>query len=329
VGRTLTSQFVVGQALQFGYIRQMRKCSRTVGRGIVILAVWIQFFVGIIGLQSAPNQSGQVLRIGFWNVRDLSVVSRDANEQDQIASVMQAFDCVAVCEVNDGSILASLNNRLKAQGGKWSYVQTSTNVGNTKSSAERYGFLYRADKLKVKGRPHVLPQISYTVTGEAPRKFDREPFTTSFKTLDGRFDFTMIVVHITWGAKPAYRIGEILALTNYFNRVQAASARDNDVILCGDFNRNVGDAPSLRVLTTSIPGLIDTTSANTPTKIDTDNTYDHLMFQTNFLTEYTGTHGVVKFDEELFGNDDDQASIVCSDHRPIWAEFRVPPRDDD
>jgi len=26
----------------------------------------------------------------------------------------------------------------------------------------------------------------------------------------------------------------------------------------------------------------------------------------------------------LFGNDDELANAVCSDHRPVWAEFRVP-----
>lgn len=291
--------------------------------------LWAHSFVFIFSLHAATNQTGQLLRIGFWNVRDLSTASRNSSELAQIATIAHSLDCLAVCELNDGTVLGSLKSKLKSLGGKWSYVQTSTKVGNTPSTSERYGFLYRSDKLRVKGIPHVLPQLTYTVTGEAPRNFDREPYTATFKTLDGRFDFTIIVVHITWGTKTAYRIGEIKTLTNYFNMVQAENTTDNDVILCGDFNRNVDDAASLGVLMTSIPSMIDTTSANTPTKIDTENTYDHLMFPTTFLTEYTGSHGVINFDEDMFGNDDEQANEACSDHRPVWAEFRVPQSDDD
>ena len=101
------------------------------------------------------------------------------------------------------------------------------------------------------------------------------------------------------------------------------------MILCGDFNRNVGDSASLGVLLSTIPSLIDSTDGTVPTKIDTQNTYDHLLFPTNFVREYTGVHGVVKFDEDLFGDDDEVANAVCSDHRPVWAEFRVPDQDDD
>src|SRR5206468_3631524 len=118
--------------------------------------------------------------------------------------VAHAIDCLAICELNDGSVLDTLKGKLKSQGGNWERVQTSAKIGNTPSTAERYGFLYRSDKLEVRGTPHVLPELSYLVPGEAqPRKFDREPFVCSFATLDGRFDFTMIVVHITWGSKAA------------------------------------------------------------------------------------------------------------------------------
>lgn len=294
------------------------------------MLVWLAGFILTFqpSIRAAENQTGQKLRVGFWNVRDLSVASRDANELNQIASIAHSMDCVALCEVNDGSVIPKLKTRLKALGGNWAYTQTTAKVGNTPSTAERYGFLYRSEKLKVRGKPRVLPELSYVALGES-RPFDREPFVTSFKTLDERFDFTVIVVHITWGAKAGYRIGEIHALTNYFNSVQNGSWTDDDVILCGDFNRNAGDASSLGVLQSAIPGLIDTTSPDVPTKIDTSNTYDHLMFQTNFVTEYTGLHGVIRFDEEMFADDDELASETCSDHRPVWAEFVVPAADDD
>ena len=75
--------------------------------------------------------------------------------------------------------------------------------------------------------------------------------------------------------------------------------------------------------------MTDMTSANVTTKIDSDNSYDHVMFQSNFVTEYTGTHGVTPFDDEMFGGDDVAANLACSDHRLVWVRLRVPRQDDD
>ncbi|MGA1826570.1 MAG: hypothetical protein ACMUIP_18100 [bacterium] len=46
------------------------------------------------------------------------------------------------------------------------------------------------------------------------------------------------------------------------------------------------------------------------------------------MKEYTGNSGIDMFDEEMFGNDDRKASLAVSDHRPIWAEFRIDVDDD-
>lgn len=115
---------------------------------------------------------------------------------------------------------------------------------------------------------------------------------------------------------------------DYFTKARTKDPGDDDVILCGDFNRNVGDAGSLTELLT-IPGMIDTTAPKVPTTIDTTNTYDHVLFQTDLLKEYTGVHGVIKFDEDLFGNDDKKANLACSDHRPVWVTLKVHDQDDD
>jgi hypothetical protein len=38
---------------------------------------------------------------------------------------------------------------------------------------------------------------------------------------------------------------------------------------------------------------------------------------------------VLKFDEELFGDDDKEAACACSDHRPVWIILHAPEQDDD
>jgi len=36
----------------------------------------------------------------------------------------------------------------------------------------------------------------------------------------------------------------------------------------------------------------------------------------------------VRFDGVIFGNDDKEASLMVSDHRPLWAEFYIKSDDD-
>ena len=53
------------------------------------------------------------------------------------------------------------------------------------------------------------------------------------------------------------------------------------------------------------------------------------MIHPDHTTEYAGQHGVVKFDEMMFDDDDSAAKIALSDHRPVWVELQVPAADDD
>jgi hypothetical protein len=48
----------------------------------------------------------------------------------------------------------------------------------------------------------------------------------------------------------------------------------------------------------------------------------------HFTREFTRRHGIIKFDEMLYGNDERKASLTISDHRPLWAEFEVSADDD-
>lgn len=281
------------------------------------------------GFSYGQSQEGDLIRIGFWNIRDFSNTSRDCTEIALIASIAHKMDCLAIAELNDTVVLPKFVKALETIGGDWDSIQTTTKVGNTSHTEEHYGFVFRSDKLQVRGTPRVLGEKTYVIDGDSQsHRFDREPYVCEFKTLDDRFDFTIIVVHVTWGKGVAYRKGEIKLLKNYFIEVQDSDTSENDIFLVGDFNRNVADSGSLTELLT-VPTMIDTVKADTPTKIKANNTYDHILFQTQFVTEYNGATGVYKFDETLFDNDDKKAKLVCSDHRPVWVIIEVPESDDD
>jgi hypothetical protein len=285
---------------------------------------------------AAPSQSGTDLRIGFWNIRNFTANSRDQTELRLIARVVTNVDCLAIAELEDVFVLSELIPELEALGGQWKATQTAVKMGNTSNTAEYYGFVYRSDKVKKRFvRPKILPRVSCSVpeTGNTIG-FDRVPAYLAFATLDGRLDFTMIAVHVRWGSGlpnaelVANRRAEIRALKDYFITVRSRDSEDDDVLLCGDFNRDVNDPGSLTEVLT-VPSMIDTTVAGIPTTINSASTYDHILFQTSFVQEYQGQHGVVKFDEDLFNNNDQQANLACSDHRLVWVSLRVPPQDDD
>jgi endonuclease/exonuclease/phosphatase family metal-dependent hydrolase len=314
-------------------IIKLRKTEGINKVSTIVFQCW--FFLALIiilttaGFVYGQSQEGDQIRIGFWNIRDFSDSSRDCTEIALIASIAHKMDLLAIAELNDTVVLPKLVKALETIGGDWDRVQTTTKVGNTSHTAEHYGFVFRSDKLRVRGTPRVLSEKTYVIEEDGQsHRFDREPYVSGFETLDGRFDFAVIVVHVTWGDGVAYRKAEIKLLKSYFIEVQDSDTSDNDLFLVGDFNRNVGDSGSLTELLT-VDTMIDTVKADTPTKIKANNTYDHILFQTKFVTEYNGASGVYKFDETLFDNDDDKSRLVCSDHRPVWVIIEVPESDDD
>ena len=67
------------------------------------------------------------------------------------------------------------------------------------------------------------------------------------------------------------------------------------------------------------------------------NLFDNMWFSQDHMGEFTGERGIYRFDEHLFedpGGDSNHyreryAMLAVSDHRPVWAEFRVDIEDDD
>jgi endonuclease/exonuclease/phosphatase family metal-dependent hydrolase len=299
--------------------------NKRIALAAILLLVVAGACAGIYYWGRPPAAQGQELAIGAWNIRDFSARSRDANELLLIAQVAHRMDCLAVIELNDGIVLGKLVQALETIGGRWAAVQ-SGKTGNTPQSAERYGFVYRSDRLRLRSPPRLLPELACPLA-KGTQRFDREPCVASFATLDGRLDFTLIVVHVTWGASVQERRAEVRALRDYFLHVQDADADDDDVILLGDLNVDAGD-PALDALL-AIPTLMDVPGGGVPTVIRGSHTYDHILFERRHLKEYAGRHGVERFDESLFGGDDVSAGRACSDHRPVWLILRVPERDDD
>lgn len=271
----------------------------------------------------APAAAPRTVVVASWNIRDFSLSAARNPDFPSIAASLRALhaDVCAIIELNDPAAAARLAQEM---GTTWTSAATPK-VGRTPGSREHYGFVWDTSHLAMVGDVHVDPD-----PGDA---IDREPGWATFRTTDGRLDFTVMAVHITWGSTVGPRQAEIRALRDVWDRTQTATVGDDDLILCGDFNRNVGDAAFDRLL--EVAGMVDAarppgaTAPATPTVIDAASTYDQILLSTAATQEWTGTFTVYAFDELLFGNDDARAKKGVSDHRPVAITLTEPEQDDD
>ena len=69
--------------------------------------------------------------------------------------------------------------------------------------------------------------------------FVRDPYWATFRA--GKFDFSVIAVHVVWGDSVAERRAEVMELAQVYSYVQKANGAEDDVLLVGDFNREPDD----------------------------------------------------------------------------------------
>ena len=86
------------------------------------------------------------------------------------------------------------------------------------------------------------------------------------------------------------------------------------MILLGDLNVDINHLGALGRL----PGITCTVRGE-PTNTRGTKSYDNIVFDTRYTTEFTGRCGVMNLMTE-FGLSKDQA-ISVSDHMPVWATF--------
>ena len=261
---------------------------------------------------TAPGRS--TIRLAAWNIRIFSDNSRDDAELQLIANVLIDYDFIAVIELKDETVLRRTESVLELMGRDYDYLVSRPVGGKVK---ERYAFLFDQKLVDVLEDGKVFP--------DPDDAFLREPYSASFRA--GQFDFTTISAHVIWGDSVPPRQREVGELANVYRAVQAMNGAEQDVILLGDFNRNPDDLLAYQPLM-SIPGMTYLFQLPEKSHIKDTSLYDNIFFQASYVTEYTGNSGIDRFDETDFGNDDEAASLAASDHRPVWAEFRIDIDDD-
>ena len=273
-------------------------------------------------IQGVPGQVSRrsELKLAAWNIRILSDRSRDDAELHQIAQTLIDYDFIAISELRDETVLKRIQRILSESGAEYGYL-ISDPIGREGSPhKERYAFLYYKGLVRV-----VQDGAFYPDAADGEDDFVRDPYWASFRA--GKFDFSVIVVHVVWGKRVGPRKAEVRALADVYRYVQESNGDEDDVLLVGDFNRNPTDAEAYsRIM--AIPSMTRLFQFPQKSHIKDSSLYDNIFFQKDTVTEYLGRYGIDRFDETDFVNDDKAANLAVSDHRPVWAVFSLKLDDD-
>ncbi len=277
-------------------------------------------------LNTVPLRSvDENVLIASWNIAQFSNKKKQRALQ-YIADICERFDVVAIQEVKTNlEGLAKLQELLPGH----YQILVSDPTGNN----ERLAFLY--DKRTVISTGLVC-EIAFNGPIVSPNvfQFQRSPYCASFRA--GRFDFTLVSVHIAEGSKQGAvgldlrerEIQELVKFIKHEARRARGSVFDPDFFLVGDFNIEAHADRFFQALTGGDePRFVMPPGMNSlGTNFDQTKTFDKIAWIPSEEFEFTGKFGAIAFGDVLYreaGQPEDAARKEVSDHLPLWAEFRV------
>src|SRR5687767_9744816 len=291
-----------------------------------------------------PDKTANSLLVATWNIANLGAQDRQERHYKLIAEILSWFDVIAIQEVK--SELSGLEAICKQLGGSYRMIFTDT-AGND----ERLAYILDGKKVKTLElvgelalSPSDLKNVKLPGNPQRFDGFDRNPFLQSFQA--GTFQFVLVDVHLYYGSDSESHIQrrqlETYALARWAERqTKSKLAYEDDVILLGDFNlpKMEDDDPIYSVLkkyglqltehSTEIGTTLKSASSSTVKQV---NHYDQIAFFPKMGVHYTNATGVFDFDDVIFkklwdlgshANFNKYLRYYISDHRPLWAKFKI------
>lgn len=162
-----------------------------------------------------------IISVCSWNLKDFGDTKSD-EEIAFIARTIKDFDLIAIQEVvaREGGeeAIIRLHQELSKSGVNWEYVISDV-TSSSAYKAERYAFLWKIDKVRIKGKPWLEKKYHLEI--------DREPFFGTFYV--ERKPFTIVNFHaITKAKRPETEVKYLKFLPEEYPAL--------NMIFCGDFN---------------------------------------------------------------------------------------------
>lgn len=240
-----------------------------------------------------------------WNLQNFGK-SKSESDLNFIANTILDYDIVAIQEVVAGyggaQAVAKLAMLLNEKDTKWDY-SISNPTSSSSYKTERYAFLWKTSKIKLKGNAWLEKQYHLEI--------DREPYFATFEI--NKKTITLVNFHaITKSKQPEKEI-------KYFKFLPSEYPNLNLVFL-GDFNcpqshtvfnplKKMGYSPILQNQKTTL-------KQQCKNNICLASEFDNLFYKTSAI-ECTNS-GIIPFYKNF--NSLKEARKI-SDHIPIWAEL--------
>lgn len=268
-----------------------------------------------VGYYKIPKREvDESIIIATWNIQQFSE-KKSWRSLKYISDIVERFDIVAIQEIK--SDLRGLSKLQEILPGKYR-VLVSDVTGNT----ERFAFIYDERTVESTGLVAEIALDIDTVTHEG-FQLHRMPYCASFKA--GRFDFTIISVHI-FESNTTFREREIDLLARKVKKLserEHSKVVDRDFFVVGDFNiKKEGDRFFNALVSHGfqMPEKLNTLTTN----FKRTGTYDKIAWVNRPDFKFSGKCNVVPFYKVVYQDRDPAGGKrEISDHLPLWAEFRI------
>lgn len=243
-----------------------------------------------------------------WNLENFGK-SKSESELNFIANTVLNYDIVALQEVVAGyggaQAVAKLAMLLNEKGAKWDYAISNPTSSTSSHKVERYAFLWKTSKIKLKGNAWLEKQYHLEI--------DREPYFATFEI--NKKTITLVNFHaITKSKQPETEI-------KYFKFLPGEYPNLN-LLFLGDFNcpqshtvfnplKKMGYTPILQNQKTTL-------KQQCKNDICLASEFDNMFYKTSTI-EFMNS-GIIPFHKNF--NSLKEARRI-SDHIPIWFEFSL------
>ena len=243
-----------------------------------------------------------------WNLENFGK-SKSESELNFIANTILNYDIVALQEVVAGyggaQAVAKLAMLLNEKGAKWDYAISNPTSSTSSHKVERYAFLWKTSKIKLKGNTWLEKQYHLEI--------DREPYFATFEI--NKKTITLVNFHaITKSKQPETEI-------KYFKFLPAEYPNLN-LLFLGDFNCPQSHTVFNPLKKMGYSPILQNQKTTLKQQCKNDNClaseFDNMFYKTSTI-EFMNS-GIVPFHKNF--NSLKEARRI-SDHIPIWFEFSL------